>query len=241
MLRVVFVLILAVFLSGCERQDLYSNLKQREANEMLAVLERAGIQASLQPSSTAGRVALSVSPNDAAMASSVLNRVGLPRPETTPLSEVLPQDTWMASRNQENARLAYGLGQDLSSTITQINGVRDARVHVALAQKSAIGQVETQPSASVLVRYDADILDPQLRHDIATLISNAVPGLNYERVSVTMVPDGANLAVAMAGRMDQGTSAGTSSLQTWIQVFALIALASLLVWLGYTRFARRSA
>jgi type III secretion protein J len=237
--RLACVVILALVLAGCQKQELFSNVSQRDANDMIVALERAGITASIKPAGQPGRVALEVDSDQVAIASSVLRRVGLPRPEKTPLTDLLPKDSWMASRNQENVRLAYGMGQDLSSTLTQINGVREARVHIALAQKNAIGSVETAPSASVLVRYDSRLLDPEFRNDIAALISNAVPGLSYDRVAVTMVPE--TIGVSSLGDNPGVVGAAADTFAFWIRIIALFLLVTLLTWFLYTLNKRRSA
>lgn len=246
MARFFVVLILCVMVSGCDDQTLFSNVAQRDANEMMAVLERAGISSTITPGAEPGRVTISVPAGDAATASQILARVGLPRPEQVPLSDMLPKESWMSSRSQEDARLAYGMGQDLSATLTQINGVRDARVHVALAQKNTIGQIETQPSASVLVRYDTSMLGPEFRDDIAALVSNAVPGLTYDRVSVTMVPDRGDMAFEMSA--PKPAAAERSSRQTdflgpssfvWRLAIALL-LGLALAWFLWSRIAGRA-
>ena len=236
MRRLFLLVLVCALVTGCNRQELFSNVSQREANEMATVLERTGIDAQIKAGTEAGRVTITVPSGDIASATRVLARVGLPRPKKTPLSEVLPQDNWMASRGQENARLAYGIGQDLSATITQIAGVREARVHVALAETNAIGQRESQPSASVLVRYDAALVNPQLQYELATIVANAVPGLTFERVSVLMVPDRGDVAYAKDEPVHRPSV--VPAVPDWLRLGAPLLLLAGLAMLVYTR-ARR--
>lgn len=188
LVRVVCLLTLLVALPGCRDQVLYSGLAQREANEMMALLNRSGVNAKLALEARGGTLALNVPQAQAVAAVDVLSRAGLPRHKTPTMSEMLPKDTWMLSPSEERAKLAYALSQEMTGTLRQVNGISDVRVHFAPADRNALGQVTAQPSASVFVRYDADLIGPDFADSIKSLVANSVAGLSYDKVSVLMLP-----------------------------------------------------
>ena len=69
-----------------------------------------------------------------------------------------------------------------------MNGISDVRVHFAPADRNALGQVTAQPSASVFMRYDADLIGPDFADSIKSLVANSVAGLSYDKVAVLMLP-----------------------------------------------------
>lgn len=176
-------------LTGCREQTLYSGLQQREANEMLVMLEQAGYSARSTSDGRGNTYTVSVGQGQAAGAARVLARAGLPREKQLALTEVLPRDSYMISPVEDRARLAYGISQELTNTLMRISGITQARVHVALAEKNVLGQVTTPPSASVLVRLNPDVLGGNFSEAIRSLVANSVAGLSYDRVAVTMIPD----------------------------------------------------
>jgi type III secretion protein J len=188
LVRVVSLVAALTLLSGCKDQVLYSGLAQREANEMMALLQRSGVDAKLALEARGGTLVLNVPQAQAVAAVEALSRAGLPRHKTPTLSEMLPKDTWMLSPSEERAKLAYALGQEMTGTLRQVSGISDVRVHIAPADRNALGQVTAQPSASVFVRYDADLIGPDFANNIKSLVANSVAGLTYDKVSVLMVP-----------------------------------------------------
>ena len=232
--RLLICILLSLVVVGCGRQTLFVDVPQKDANEILTILEKSGVGATLAPGTQPQTVTISVPSGDMTTAVQVLARVGLPRPKDTSLNDIIPQDAWMVSKTQENARLAFGIGQDLSGTLRQINGIMEARVHVALAQKNSIDQIVIPPSASVLVRYDESLIGPEFQTDIASLVSNAVSGLTFDRVSVTMVPyvGGASFKVNSGAVTSQSSTVGV-----FLQLLAAVVLAGLLARFLFTRTA----
>jgi type III secretion protein J len=176
-------------MAACKAEHtLYTGLSQKDGNEMVSVLRRAKITAALTPEARGGTMSLSVLEANAGEAADLLGRAGLPRQKLATLQDVLPRDTWMVSPSEERARLGFAVAQELTTTLMRIAGVIDARVHVALGDRNALGQVTARPSASVLVRCNPDILFPEFVENIRKLVTNSVAGLEYDRVSVTMLP-----------------------------------------------------
>ena len=81
------------------------------------------------------------------------------------------------------------LAQDLSRTIASIDGVVDARVHVVLPENDPFAKNALPSSAAVAIRsrWNADIED--LIPQIKSLVKNAIEGLQYEKITVTVFKD----------------------------------------------------
>ena len=187
--RLIALCLVCFALAGCnERQTLYSGLTQKEANEMVVVLKRSGIDGALAPDARGGTLTLQVATERMPDAVDALTRAGLPRQKQSSLQDVLPRDTWMVSPSEERARLAYAVSQELTTTLSKIPGVMETRVHVALGERNALGQLTTPTSASVLVHFDADVLSQGFAENIRALVTTSVSGLAYDRVTVTMIP-----------------------------------------------------
>lgn len=84
--------------------------------------------------------------------------------------------------------MAYAISQELSDTFSRIDGVLTARVHVVLGGTDQATDTRTLPSAAVFLRYTPDSPVVNLVAKIRELTSKAVPDLDYERVSVMLVP-----------------------------------------------------
>jgi type III secretion protein J len=230
LVRVLVLLVLTLGLTGCRTQVLYSGLGQREANEMLAVLEAAGFSGSTSADARAGTLSLSVASGHTGGAARVLARAGLPRDKRATLTEILPKESYLASPSDDRARLAYGISQELTSTLMHISGVSQARVHVALAEKNALGQVTSPPSASVLIRHNPEILRGDFQDSVRSIISNSVTGLTYDRVAVTMLPEDVIPLLARTGDQPDTVLAGLGGLGAWgtaISAALAIGLAAL--------------
>jgi type III secretion protein J len=230
--RVLCCMLLVLGLAGCRNEVLYSGLSQREANEMLAVLESAGFSGSTSAEARGSTLSLSVASGHAAGAARVLAIAGLPRDKRASLTDILPKESYLASPSDDRARLAYGISQELTSTLMLISGVTQARVHVALAEKNALGQIVTPPSASVLIRH-TEALRGDFLDSVRSIISNSVTGLTYDRVSVTMMPEDPMPRLDRKG--DQSaTLLGTMGLAGFGQWGGTVALAAVL---GIAAFA----
>ena len=77
----------------------------------------------------------------------------------------------------------------LARTIAGIDGVLDARVHIVLPENDPFARNALPSSAAVAIRarYDADLAD--YIPSIKGLVKNAIEGLAFEKISVTVFQD----------------------------------------------------
>ncbi len=184
-LRLMIVMALAGMLQACDI-DLYTNLGEREANAMVAVLLRDGVPASRKVQDN-GQLTVVVDEKRFAEAMALLDDAGLPGQSFSNMGQVFKSNGLVSSPVQERAQMVYALSEELSHSVSQIDGIISARVHVVLPDNDLLKRVISPSSASVLVRYDPATDINQLIPKIKTLVANGISGLNYEGVSVTAI------------------------------------------------------
>ena len=185
-------LILAVvflFLAGCEKETtLHAGLEERQANLVMAALLDDGIGCHKTPGEE-GTWNVMVQESKFAEAVNLLERKGLPRRAHQGIGEVFKKTGMISSPSEERIRFMDALAQDLSHTISCIDGVIDARVHVVLPENDPFARNALPSSAAVAIRsrWDADLAD--LVPSIKGLVKNAIEGLSPEKIMVTIFRD----------------------------------------------------
>ena len=185
-LRLAVFGLLALLLAGCD-VDLYSRLGEREANEMMAVLLEHGIGANRKLEQDRS-ITISVPKSEFAQAVDLLKERGYPRDKYDTVADVFPGDKLISSPLQERARLNYALSQELAHTVSEIDGVLSARVHIVLPEDAELQKAAIPSSASVFVRYLRSAALQGAVPQIKTLVANSVAGVTYDRVTVVLVP-----------------------------------------------------
>lgn len=177
---------LLLLLGGC-KTEIYAGLPEQEANQMVAILLRAGIPAAKSQNKD-GTDAIEVERSRFADAVAALDARGYPRKRFESMGDVFKPSGLVASPLQERARFLWALSQELSGTVAEIDGVLTARVQVVLPDNDLLNRDPAPSSASVFVRYDTDSDVARLVPQIKMLVANSVEGLSYDKVSVVLVP-----------------------------------------------------
>ena len=203
-------------LSGC-KAELFTDLSEREANQVVAALMAAGIPASKADSRGDG-VTVMVEETRFAEAVEILNARGLPSDQYDSFGDVFQKDGLVSSPIEERARYIYALSQELSRTIAEIDGVLSARIHVVLPETDMLGRDFKPSSASVFIRHVEDARIAKFHSQIQLLVANSIEGLVYDNVTVVAVP---------AETKDVATSDGPileSVLGIWVHPNSVIRL-----------------
>ncbi|SDL86194.1 type III secretion protein J [Modicisalibacter muralis] len=241
------VLVMALLLQACGDSDLYTDLSEREANVMVATLARHGISAS-RVAQDEGLMTVTVDEDRFAEAVDILDRLGLPEHDFANLGEVFESNSLVSSPVQERAQMIYALSQELSHTVSQIDGVLTARVHVVLPDNDLMAKNSTPSSAAVFIRHtptlDVNPLIPQIK----TLVANSISGLAYDNISVVPVAARApKIPQAAPQSLDSflGIAMPASSVARagWIFGILLVlvlGLAGALGWMIWRHYYRRS-
>lgn len=186
-LRCLSVLILLLTLSGCAEDELYSKLSEREANEMIAVLLNAGLPAGKREQKKE-TFAVTIPSRFFAQAVQLLHTNGYPRDRFESLGEVFKKEGFVSSPLEERARLIYALSQEIANTISSIDGVMMARVHLVVPEKNPLGDKTTPSSSSVFIKHRRGVDLSNSVGQIKALVVNGVEGLPYENVTVALFP-----------------------------------------------------
>ncbi|WP_035646799.1 type III secretion system inner membrane ring lipoprotein SctJ [Bradyrhizobium sp. ORS 285] len=230
-LRLIFVcLALPVLLSlvGC-KADLYTKIQEREANEILSLLLGRGVDATRIVAKD-GSSTIQVEERQLAYSIDLLNVEGLPRQSFKNLGDVFRGGGLVASPVEERARYVYALSEELSRTISDIDGVLSARVHVVLPKNDLLRQDATPSSASVFIRHGSSAKLSALLPQIKMLVANSIEGLSYDKVAVVFVPVERAAIGQLAPPTVQATG-GPSAPLLALAVIGVGAVFGILAWL----------
>jgi len=178
-----------VLAAGCEKEaTLHSGLEERQANLVMAALLDAGISCHKSPGEE-GTWNVTVMESRFAEAVNLLEGLGLPRRPHMGVGEVFKKTGMISSPSEERIRFMDALAQDLAKTISGIDGVVDARVHVVLPENDPFARNALPSSAAVAIRsrWDADLTD--MIPSVKGLVKNAIEGLAPEKIMVTIFKD----------------------------------------------------
>ena len=179
----------ALLLAGCDKETtLHAGLPEQQANLVMAALLDAGITCSKEAGEE-GTWNVMVSEQKFAAAVNLLEQKGLPRRAHMGVGEVFKKTGMISSPSEERIRFMDALAQDLAKTISMVDGVVDARVHVVLPDNDPFARNALPSSAAVAIRsrWDADITD--IVPSVKGLVKNAIEGLQYEKIMVTVFKD----------------------------------------------------
>lgn len=191
-LQLALVLTASLLLAGCAKIVLFSNLPEKEVNEMLAILLSRGIPAQKVIGTEEGFWNIDVAKEDIAQSVDILNDYGYPHDHFESLGKVFQKSGLVSSPSEERIRFMYALSQSLSETISQIDGVLTARVHVVLQNNDPFSDLKSPSSASVFIKYRRGSGVEGLASQIKRLIANSIEGLNYDKISLVYVPADVN-------------------------------------------------
>jgi type III secretion protein J len=132
-------------------------------------------------------VGIKVEQSQIAKAITTLHAEGLPRERFAKMGDVFRKEGLISSPLEERARYLFALSQELSSTISQIDGVLKARVHVVLPERSTGSDPAMPSSAAVFIKHRRQVALEDVIPQIKRLVANSIPGLNADKVTVVMV------------------------------------------------------
>ncbi|WP_158266764.1 type III secretion system inner membrane ring lipoprotein SctJ [Alsobacter soli] len=176
----------ALMLAGCSEKELYRNLSQQEANELVAALNAAGIQAEREVAE-GDLYKVLVPGSSLPQAAATATALGLPANQYKSVDDLFPTGKLVMSPAETRARLAYATSQELGRSISSLDGVLLARVHVVTPDQDLRGQPIGKPSASALIKHRAGADQVLLTAQAKAIIGKALAGLANEDVAVVLV------------------------------------------------------
>lgn len=181
-----------LLLAGCgESVELHRQLSEQEANEVIAELADKQIRAQKVPAKDG--VIVRVRANDISRAVRTLEAVGLPKVTRSTLGDIFRKEGVISTPLEERARYIYALSQELEATLSNIDGVIVARVHVVLPERVAPGEPVQPASASVFIKHDPRLDPDNIRPRVRRMVASSIPGMtsaidNTQKLTVVFVP-----------------------------------------------------
>ena len=162
------------------RTTLYAGLPEAEKSRVIDALKNSGVDVSLDP--VTGDVLV---PNGSYHSSRMtLAAQGLPASAASGY-EQLDSIQMGSSRSVEAARLKQSQEVELARSISEIDMVMSARVHLALPDKEVFVRQQAEPTASVFLQLARGrSLGSSKVEAITHLVSASIPNLTKENVSV---------------------------------------------------------
>jgi flagellar M-ring protein FliF len=171
---------LVMWSQGPNYTVLYGNLSERESGQVMDALTAAGIEYKLSPSG-----AVSVPEAKVQEARIRLATQGLPQSDAMGIEMIQKDSALGTSSLMENARYQSVLETELARTIVKVQGVENARVHLALPKPSVFVRDEHKATASVMLQlYPGRVLDQGQVAAIVHLVASSVPELAASDVTV---------------------------------------------------------
>jgi type III secretion protein J len=178
-----FLLVSVVALGGC-KAELFSRLNEADANAVMEALYSEGVHAQ-KVSRDREFWVVEVDEGDLQRALRVTKERGVPRERFATIGELFKKEGLVSSPSEERLRFIFAVSQELSNTLTQIEGVITARVHPVIPANDPLADNVKPASASVFIKHLAQADVQQMAPAIRNLVSRSIEGLSPENVSLT--------------------------------------------------------
>jgi flagellar M-ring protein FliF len=179
-LATVIAVVAIIFGSGSTYQYAFTNLGPEDATDVAAALKAAGISFR----SEAGGGAVSVSASQVHEARLMLAAQGLPRGGGVGF-ELFDRGDFGASEFTQRVNLRRATEGELARTISRLQAVKSARVHVTLPEKGLYRDDDRRASAAVVVNLQPGrVMQERELAGVRHLVASAVAGLIPESVTI---------------------------------------------------------
>ena len=160
---------------------LFGDLDLAESNKIVTKIEAMGIKTKVQ----AGGTQVLVPANQVARLRMALAEQGLPVGGSIGYEIFDRGDTLGTTSFVQNINKVRALEGELSRTISSLNQISSARVHLVLPKRELFSRQQQEPRASVVIRYSGSgKLKRSQVTAIQQLIAAAVPGLSMSNIAV---------------------------------------------------------
>jgi len=233
-------------LAGCA-VPVAAGLEEPDANRVVVALDQAGIDAAKEADPTnEGRFRVTVPRDDAARALATMSDEQLPRAKARGLLDAADRGQLVPSQAAEHAQLVAGLSGELERSLSSVEGVLGARVHLNLPVRDGLRDgPPPKATASVLLEHRGTT-PPLTIESVQRLVAGGAPGLAPADVAVVLVPKGARPASSRPELAHVGPITVARGSMTTLKialaglVVVVLALAATILGL-YSRLARLRA
>ncbi|GMR08250.1 MAG: flagellar basal-body MS-ring/collar protein FliF [Gammaproteobacteria bacterium] len=160
---------------------LYGNLTDKDVGQVMEALKKANIKYKIDRDTGV----IMVSSDQVYNARITLAAESLPRGSNTGYEVLEQQEKFGISQFMETARYQQAMEGELARTITTIDSVQNARVHLAIPRQSAFVRNRRPPSASVVLNmYPGRNMTSGQVQAISHLVASGIPNLESNQVTV---------------------------------------------------------
>ncbi|MGH1378191.1 MAG: flagellar basal-body MS-ring/collar protein FliF [Alphaproteobacteria bacterium] len=193
-----FFVFISMRITTQEMKLLYTDLSSIDSGAVATKLEESQIPYEI--SSDGSRIL--VPGDEVGRARMLLASEGLPNGGSVGYELFDKQSGFGTTNFVQNINQVRALEGELARTISSLDNIRSARVHIVLPQRQKFSRETRAPSASVVLGVNSgSVVDRQQIVSVQSLISSAVPSLKSRNVSV--VDSNGNL-LAKGGSEDNG-------------------------------------
>ncbi len=177
---------LGIYLYTAIQQPVYAPLNykitQQNMSSVIDTLEQADIQYHMGDHDGV----VMVPANDLDAAKLKLSAAGVQHDDGASYAFLNDQGVLANSQFMENARYLRALEADLARTISHIQGITSANVHIAMPQNQIFADEKQQVTASVVLSMSPGLVsDHEKIRSIMQIVADSVPGLDPNNVAVT--------------------------------------------------------
>lgn len=196
------------------RQDmttLYAGMDPADAGQAIAALEAASIPVEAANNGTSLLVPKNMKDN----ARIVLAQKGLPATPGVGYELFDKADGFGLTTFMQRVNRLRAMEGELARTISSLDGVENARVHLVLPDRESFSRTAPDPTASVVVKMKGGYaLESSTARAIRHLVASAVPGLKPSAVTIT---DAAGNVILTEGETPKAGNEARSSIESKIQ------------------------
>lgn len=177
------LIVCLLLLSGCGSETVVSELDQRQATEIVALLNASGIVAKAVQQVGQGQYNIEVRSKSYADAVNLLHRHGLPREHRISLRELVNQQGLMPpSREIEALRLDLATALELENLLANDARIVSARVIVR------VSSIRSGQNPGVTVMLQTVRSGTITASEVRRLVAQVIPGISAEQILVITQP-----------------------------------------------------
>lgn len=186
---------LLLFSAGCAQEIVAHQQVERDANHMLVLLQRAGIEPMKErdTSSRDLRFNILVPPSDATTALVVLERNNLPKTPRPDTAAMFSEGGMIPTTEQERAKRVVGIEGDIVNALRDLPQVVDVDAAVSIPEVDPLRDINEEapkPKASVIIvwRPGKSSTPPFEASDVQKFVQAKLPELRLASVNVLLLP-----------------------------------------------------
>lgn len=205
LLLIVFFIFIATRLTTQSFSLLYADLDLKDSGQVVQKLEAMNIPYEIKGDGST----IMVPTDQVARLRLTMAETGIPHGGSIGYELFDKSDTLGSTTFQQGVNEMRALEGELARTISSINAVENARVHLVLPKRELFSRDKQEPSASIALKIHGNSgLSKQQIAAVLNLVASAVPGLKTTRISI--VDQGGNLLARGNGDTNDGFSASSS-------------------------------